>query len=264
MQKLTRPVLEFASRSHRGCVRQRNEDCAAVHTRIGTMIVADGMGGARCGDVASRVATDVIGQRLSSELSAVSPTSAWTEPHRVRQLGVAAIVDANLAVYEHAEAHPECLGMGTTVVVACFGNRWVMSAHVGDSRLYRVRGRRLDRLTRDHSVIQEAVNRGVFADLDQARRAGINANVLSRALGVARSVEVSDAVIDIADGDIFLACTDGLTNMVTDDDIFRLLSSGHGELGVAADALVDRACENGGTDNVTLVLALVAASGKDQ
>lgn len=264
MPNLTPPVLYFASRSHRGRVRERNEDCATVHADIGAMVVADGMGGARCGDVASRIATRAIGQRLSSALAKPSQSMAWPEPKLVRELVVAAIESANLAVYEHAARHPDCLGMGTTVVVACFGCRWMIHAHVGDSRLYRLRNRKLDQLTRDHSAIQEAVDRGIFAGLDQARRAGVNSNLLTRALGVERRVKVSIDITDIAVGDLFLGCTDGLSNLVSDDAMQALLSLENDDLGAAANALIDRACENGGTDNITLVLARVVALREGQ
>lgn len=254
---MNRPVLDFASRSDRGKVRSRNEDSVAVHPDAGLVIIADGIGGANAGDVASRMATDIIGEHFLRQLP--SPTS----PRRAQLLAEAAVDEANGGILEHARQQSGCAGMGTTVVVGYFGNTWLAHAHVGDSRLYRLRARKLVQLTSDHSFIQDVVDQGIFPDLDEARRYGISQNVLTRAVGSASHVVVPTAVTDLAVGDIYLFCTDGLTGMVPDEELRLVLAAVQGSLGIAADALVHSACENGGSDNITLVLVRVKSLGDD-
>jgi protein phosphatase len=151
--------------------------------------------------------------------------------------------------------------MGTTVVVGYFGNAWLAYGHVGDSRLYRLRDRRLVQLTRDHSFIQEVVDQGFFRNLSEARHYGINSHVLTRALGSVLHVVAETSITQLAEDDVYLFCTDGLTGMVPDDELQSMLSSPPGDLGRAAEELVHRACANGGVDNITVVLARVRALG---
>jgi serine/threonine protein phosphatase PrpC len=221
------------------------------------VIIADGIGGASSGDVASRMATDIIGQRFLRQLP------SRVRPRLAQLLAEAAVDEANVAILDHAKNQVGCAGMGTTVVVGYFGNTWLAYAHVGDSRLYRLRARQLVQLTNDHSFIQEVVDQGFFPDLDEARRYGINDHVLTRALGSTSHVVAPTAVTDLAVGDIYLFCTDGLTGMVPDDELRLVLSAVQGGLGIAADALVHLACENGGSDNITLALVRVRSLGDD-
>jgi len=255
---MTRAVVEFASRSDRGHVRPRNEDSVVVHADAGVVVIADGIGGASSGDVASRVATEIIGQRFLRQ------RPSRVEPRRAQLLAEAAVDEANGAILDHARHKEGCAGMGTTVVVGYFGNTWLVYGHVGDSRLYRLRGRKLEQLTSDHSFIQEVVDQGFFPDLEEARRYGINENVLTRAVGSTSHVAATTAVTDLCVGDIYLFCTDGLSGMVPDNELQMVLSSVQGSLGIAADALVHMACENGGNDNITLALARVRSIGDDQ
>jgi protein phosphatase len=254
---MTGPVLDFASRSDRGKVRPRNEDSVVVHADAGVVIIADGIGGASSGDVASRMATEIIGQRFLRQLP------SRVRPRRAQLLAEAAVDEANGAIINHAKNQARCAGMGTTVVVGYFGCTWLAYAHVGDSRLYRLRARQLVQLTSDHSFIQEVVDQGFFPDLDEARRYGINDNVLTRAVGSTSHVVAPTAVTDLAVGDIYLFCTDGLTGMVPDDELRLVLSAVQGSLGIAADALVHLACDNGGADNITLALVRVKSLGDD-
>jgi protein phosphatase len=155
--------------------------------------------------------------------------------------------------------------MGTTVVIGYFGDTWMVHAHVGDSRLYRLRDGQLVQLTRDHSFIQEVVDQGFFPSLSEAVRYGINQHVLTRAVGSAASHVVAEvAVTPLAVGDLYLFCTDGLSGMVPDDELQSRLSAIQGDLGLAAESLVHRACASGGVDNITLVLARVRALGDSE
>ena len=253
---MTKAQVDFAWRTDRGRVRARNEDSVAVHEVTGVAVIADGIGGASSGNVASRIVTKAIYQRFARD----APSRA--EPGPASNLAQVAVDEANAAILEHVRQWPECAGMGTTVVVGYFGNTWLAHAHVGDSRLYRLRNRQLVQLTRDHSFIQETVDQGFFPNLSEARRYGVNPHVLTRAVGsIAPHVVAETAVTPLAEGDLYLFCTDGLSGMLSDNDLQSMLSSVQGDLGVAAEALVHRACANGGTDNITLVLARVRALG---
>jgi protein phosphatase len=248
--------LEFAWRTHRGQVRARNEDAVLVHPEHGIAVIADGIGGASAGDVASRMATEIIGKRLQRQ----SPSRE--DPRRALLLIGAAIDEANSAIFELARQRPELSGMGTTVVAGYAGSSWLAYGHVGDSRLYLLRRGELHQLTSDHSFIQEVVDQGFFPTRDDARDYGINENVLTRAVGSTAHVAAATDVVDLAPGDLFLFCTDGLSGMVCRDDLAHLLSAVRGSLETAADALVHLACEAGGIDNITLILMRVTALGE--
>jgi protein phosphatase len=248
---VTKPPLEFAWRSDRGRVRARNEDAVACMPESGIVVVADGIGGASAGDVASQTAARIISERFARQPPPVD------EPRRARLLAEAAINEANGAIVDLARSREGCAGMGTTVVMGYFGRDWLVHAHVGDSRLYRLRGGKLVQLTRDHSFIQEVVDQGFFPSLEEARVYGINENVLTRAVGSAPYVAAATAVTDLAVGDIYLFCTDGLTGMVSHADLLAVLDAAQGGLGVVADTLLHSAIENGGLDNITLTLVRV-------
>jgi serine/threonine protein phosphatase PrpC len=248
---MSKAPLEFAWRSDRGQVRQRNEDAVVCLPEIGLAIVADGIGGANAGDVASSTAARVISERFAHQPPSVD------DPRRAQLLAEAAINEANGEIVEMSRNRSGCAGMGTTVVMGYFGRDWLLHAHIGDSRLYRLRDRQLVQLTKDHSFIQEVVDQGFFPDLEEARAYGINDNVLTRAVGSAPYVHATTAVTELADGDIYLFCTDGLSGMVEDDDLEGVLRSTQGGLDIAADALIYLATGAGGADNITLALVRV-------
>ncbi len=153
---MTRAQVDFAWRTDRGRVRARNEDSVAVHEETGVAVIADGIGGASSGNLASRIAVNAIYQRF------VRQAPSRVEPGPASQLAQAAVDEANAAILEYVRKSPDCAGMGTTVVIGYFGNTWLAHAHVGDSRLYRLRDGQLVQLTRDHSFIQEVVDQGFF------------------------------------------------------------------------------------------------------
>ncbi len=250
---MSRPTLEYAWRSDRGRVRRRNEDAVLVLPEIGVVVLADGIGGASAGDVASVTATEVIGKRFQHQ-----PPPAQ-DPTRAQMLAEAAIDEANGAIIEIARSREGCAGMGTTVVMGCFGQGWLSYAHVGDSRLYRMRDGWLEQITSDHSFIQEVVEQGYFASVQDARDYGINENVLTRALGSKSYVSAATAVTDLADGDLYLFCTDGLSGMVPHGELEALLKSADRGLDAVADAMIYLAMDKGGADNITLSVVRVNA-----
>jgi len=244
------PVLELAARSDVGRVRQNNEDTFRVDPEHGVVIVADGMGGHNAGEVASHLAANAVLHAVVAEGDA----DAEAPSAMLGRLG-RAVEEANAALFRAIRAAPHLDGMGTTVVAAVFRNGHVYHAHVGDSRFYRWRGDALEQLTRDHSLVQTLLDRGVFESREQALAAGVGHNVLTRGLGVEARLDVELGSRPIEKGDVYLLCSDGLTGMVDDAAIAETLAEHAGDLKQAADALLRLALMAGGIDNVTLVLA---------
>ena len=253
--------LEFAWRTDQGRVRKRNEDAVAVHPECGLVVVADGVGGASAGDVASRLAADTIAERYQRR------TLPRRDPEKSRLFVEAAVEEANIGIWRQSKERTGCTGMGTTVVVGSIGWDWLAFAHVGDSRIYRLRAGVFEQLSRDHSFIQEVIDQGFFASREDAKRYGIGENILTRALGSSPAVGIASDVTELASGDLYLFCTDGLTGMIPDDWLRQVLMAVAGNsLDSAADALIRMANERGGNDNITLAMIrvgerLVAASG---
>jgi len=241
--------VDLAIRSHQGLVRKCNQDSFRVDAEHGIAILADGMGGHRSGEVASRVAVEAALNDLQTD----QPVDATDGTECLLRVGHSVEV-ANKALLDMCVVHPELNGMGTTLVLAVFRDRRIYYAHVGDSRLYRVRFGRMRRLTRDHSLIQQMIDDGVFMNRSQAREAGVRDNVLTRSLGMQRQtdVDVGDALLE--SGDTYLICSDGLHGMLSDKLISDILRDPDGDLEEQVQALIDAALAAGGNDNVTAVL----------
>lgn len=243
--------LEMASATDRGRVRQQNEDSLALDPDTGYAVLADGMGGYRAGEVASRIAVATVEAGVR-KLVRQDGYAHLAGPAIERLLSDQA-AHANAAVYRSAQDDEACAGMGTTLVAALWHATGMAVAHVGDSRLYRLRANRLAQLTRDHSLMQDQIDSGVISR-DQARRAP-NRNLVTRALGIAPEVEVEVHTYGVSPADVYLLCSDGLTEMLDDMDIERTLVRGAGDLACAAASLVQQANERGGRDNVSVILA---------
>jgi protein phosphatase len=226
-------AVEIAGVTDVGRLRRRNEDAIAWDARLGVAMVADGMGGSQGGDVASTTALRSIRDDLRRALADVERHGARARSREVRaSLVVELVRRANQGVRKSAAGDERLVGMGTTLVMALLGPDFLTAAHVGDSRLYRLRGSRLERLTEDHSMVQEMVDRGHM----NARQAATSRhrNVITRALGIAQDVTVDVAHHPIAPGDVFMLCTDGLTNMVPEAEIGAALTAHPHDLEVAA------------------------------
>lgn len=234
------PGVEYAWHTDIGRVRARNEDAVAIDAELGLLVVADGMGGHNAGDVASRMAIEGV-------LAAMRDPAPETDG---RLQG--AVRRANDAIYAAAGEDFERAGMGTTVVAAWLRPEGLVVAHVGDSRLYRLRGGALEMLTRDHTQVQDLVDRGILTPAQA--RASTRRNFLSRALGTYPDVEIDSATHAHAPGDVYLLCSDGLTNMVEDEEIVAIIR-GTASLAAAAELLVAQANEYGGRDNISVALA---------
>jgi serine/threonine protein phosphatase PrpC len=247
--------LTFVGQTDTGRVREHNEDTIATDPDVGLLVLADGMGGYNAGEVASGIAvktiTNLVREGLAREdLGSIDRTTGLTRPSIVLR---DAITRANKIIYQTARSQAECEGMGTTVVAALFYDNRVSIAHVGDSRLYRQRGSQISQVTMDHSLLQELVDRGFYSP-EEAQRAA-NKNYVTRALGVEPSVEVEVQEHPVDKGDIYILCSDGLSDMVEDEDIRLTISTFGANLDTVAKQLIQLANENGGRDNVSVVLA---------
>jgi len=252
-----RGKIDFAEITDTGRVREHNEDAIGSNGDIGLMVLADGMGGYNAGEVASGIAVQIV-----TDLAADGATREERhdiDPHSgmLRQSIVLrdAIYRANKIIFQTAQSQTHCEGMGTTIVACMFYDDKVSIAHVGDSRAYRLRGGQLDQMTLDHSLLQELVDRGFYSE-EEAQRS-TNRNYVTRALGVEPTVEVEVHEHDVLPDDVYLLCSDGLPDMVEDDDIHLTISTFNASLDVVGQQLIDLANDHGGRDNVSVMLAQV-------
>ena len=254
----TKVSLDVASLSHPGMVRPHNEDAVFVDGDAGLAVLADGMGGYSAGEVASGIAVNVISKgmleelRSGRELSKVDVQSGLTHAALLLQQGIAL---ANKNIYEAAQARPECAGMGTTLVTTVFFENRVSIGHIGDSRCYRLRADRFEQLTHDHSLLQEQIDSGQLTP-EQAKYA-LNKNLVTRALGIEAVVPADILEYRVEAEDVYLLCSDGLTDMVDPDNVREIIAAKRTDLAEAAAELVDVANQNGGRDNVSVVLVRV-------
>ncbi|AOY01371.1 hypothetical protein BJP62_13490 [Jeongeupia sp. USM3] len=236
-----------------GLVRAQNEDAIVWDADAGLVVLADGMGGYNAGEVASAIAVEVMARRLAQPL----PSSPLSQSTRLSVSGWVerAIDEANRVIYDTALAQPQCAGMGTTLVAGLFYDNRALVAHVGDSRMYRLRNAELTRLTRDHSLLQEQIDLGLV-DADAPDRA-VQRNLLTRAVGIDTEVQPDIGEFDTLPGDLYLLCSDGLTDMVDDVQIADILLTLKDNPSLAAMQLVQTANQRGGHDNISVILVAV-------
>ena len=251
-RNMARKFIEMIGISDAGSVRQFNEDSIALDPEKGSMVLADGMGGHRAGEVASRMATEAIVNELKSRIPELGDAAGQHSPQLVVDRS---IKRANKSVYEAAQVNPAYQGMGTTVAVAIFYNNAVALGHLGDSRIYRLRGGALQLLTRDDSLLRDQVELGIIAAADASE--SHNRSLVTRALGIDAAVSPHLREEQALPGDIFLLCSDGLNDLVDDADIELILHSLESNLPLAAQHLVQAAKDNGGYDNVSVILGRV-------
>jgi serine/threonine protein phosphatase PrpC len=242
-------TMRIAARSDLGKVRDNNEDCLAYDARLGIVVLADGMGGLRAGEVASATAVEAVMEHLSDQAGQGDNGT----PHELAATLRKALELANRRVYALSDSKDEYAGMGTTLVVGVYRDERFVAAHVGDSRAYRFRGGELARLTADHSLVQLLVEQGILSPAE-ARRSP-NRNIVTRAVGIEADVEVDVIEIDAGPGDVFLLCSDGLTDMIDDPTIARFCAESRRDDDPShlVDRLIDEALANGGLDNVSVV-----------
>jgi protein phosphatase len=249
---MAREFIEVAAVTDVGNVRQYNEDSIAVDVENGILALADGMGGHRAGEVASRMATDLVVAELAPVTAGMGPDA---DPHRTILAVERSINRANEAIFAAGRADTKYGGMGTTLALAVFRGGRVTWAHVGDSRVYRVRGPRMKLLTRDDSLLRDQVEQGVISAEEASQ--SHNRSLVTRALGIGETVAPHLADDAAVPGDIYVLCSDGLNDLVEDADIELIVGALRANLPLAARHLVQAAKDNGGFDNVSVILARV-------
>jgi protein phosphatase len=251
--------IEAGARTDQGRVRRNNEDCFEIQADLNLYVLSDGMGGEAHGEVASRLAVQTIMDHCKHAANShATPSFGDTRPdvsERTNRLA-SAIHLANRKVYEMASSNPGHKGMGATIVAAWMDGQKLSLAHVGDSRAYLLRAGSLDQLTADHSLVAEKVRIGILTP--QEADASEMQSVLTRAVGTNESVEVDADEQMLLAGDSVVLCSDGLSRMVTDPEIASILLTSTSAQN-AADRLVDLANENGGVDNVSVIVLRVLA-----
>src|SRR3954454_6522240 len=246
---------DFAALTDAGRIRANNEDTIAFDASLGLVLLADGMGGYNGGEVASGMAIALLQASFGRWLAHAGPQA---NPKAVRRALQAGTDEANAAILEAGIANLQLQGMGTTLVLAAFGQQRAIVGHIGDSRCYRLRGEKFELLTRDHSLLQEQLDAGAITP-EQAIQSP-HRNLVTRALGIERHVELEMHEHSVRPGDLFLLCSDGLSEMVSDAQLFTLLLQDVA-LSVKATLLVATANENGGRDNISVVLARASGTG---
>jgi len=238
-----------------GSVRDHNEDAIASDEKIGLAVLADGMGGHRGGEMASAITVSTIMESVTNKLKKAKTGDVDEETgFSLESVAVHdAVTLANKNVHDSSQANKQYEGMGTTVVVVLFYDNRFTVAHVGDSRLYRLRDGELEPITRDHSLMQELIDRGFYTP-EQARNS-LNKNLVTRAIGIDAKVQI-DIQEDIAMvDDIYLLCSDGVTDMIEDDLIKSIMLENSNDLEKAAAEIIRSANEHGGKDNISALLA---------
>ena len=247
---------EFCIRTDPGLARENNEDSVTFDepTRLG--ILADGMGGYNAGEIASGMATTFIKSELGRWLAQAGRYANVRELRRAMEI---CVDNANRSIFNAANSNPQYSGMGTTLVLGVFQESRLMLGHIGDSRCYRLRGTEFTQITRDHSLLQEQMDAGLITPEQAA--VSTNKNLVTRALGVEDTVLLDVNEYKVEPGDIYLMCSDGLSDMVDDAGLARILQA-ETSLEQKAAQLIDEANANGGRDNISVMLAQAGSEAK--
>ena len=242
-----------------GMSRDHNEDSISWDNDLGLVMLADGMGGHNAGEVASEMAVTSIRDAL---LDVLTPEMIETKvikcPDAVRE----SVVYANEEIFEQQQTRPDCAGMGTTVVLTLFHENHVTFANVGDSRIYRIRNNELKQFTQDHSLVQEMVDNGYLSE--EEAMVSTSRNLITRALGIAPDVEVDVKTEELEKDDIYLLCSDGLTDLVSDADILKIVLEHTPDMERCLKELVSLANSNGGSDNISVILVCLHEAFSDE
>jgi PPM family protein phosphatase len=249
-------IYEFCTQTDPGLARENNEDSVTFDptTRLG--ILADGMGGYNAGEIASGMATTFIRSEMGRWLSQAGRHANGKEVRRALEI---CVENANRSIFNAANSNPQYTGMGTTLVIGVFQDSRLMMGHIGDSRCYRLRGTDFAQITKDHSLLQEQMDAGLITPEQAAT--SMNKNLVTRALGVEDTVLLEVNEHRVEPGDIYLMCSDGLSDMVDDAGIAKVLL-GAATLEQKAKQLVDAANANGGRDNISVLLAQAQAGSR--
>jgi serine/threonine protein phosphatase PrpC len=240
-----------------GKVRGHNEDAIRTHRDIGLFVLADGMGGYNAGEVASSIAVKAVTELVSEAVTREERQEIEKDTGLMRQTIILrdAIARANKIIQQTAQSQASCEGMGTTIVACMFFDNQLSVAHVGDSRLYRFRNNTLEQITMDHSLLQELVDRGFYSK-EEAEKS-TNRNYVTRALGVDAAIDVEVQEVPVEPDDIYLLCSDGLCDMVDDEEIHLTISTFSANLEQVCQQLIQLSNDHGGKDNISVILTQV-------
>jgi protein phosphatase len=246
----------FCAKTDTGRTRKNNEDAVVFETATRLAVLADGMGGYNAGEIASGMATAYIHAELSRWLTEVGAEARSKEVRRAMEI---CVDSANLSIFNAANSNAHYAGMGTTLVVGVFRDDALVLGHIGDSRCYRFRAGKLEQITRDHSLLQEQMDAGLITP-EQAEHSNIR-NLVTRALGVEEVVmlEVNEHAVEL--GDVYLMCSDGLSDMMNDAAIAQLMEPDTA-LDHKAQTLIDAANERGGRDNISVLMVEVTEAAE--
>jgi protein phosphatase len=247
---------KFCAKTDTGRARDNNEDSVAFDEEMQVAVLADGMGGYNAGEVASGMATAFIKSELHRWLEEAGSVARSKDVRRAMEI---CVESANASILHAAHSNSQYTGMGTTLVVGVFREDGLMLGHIGDSRCYRFRAGVLEQITRDHSLLQEQLDAGLVTP-EQAQTSNIR-NLVTRALGVEESVLLEVNEIPVQVGDVYLMCSDGLSDMVVDSSIAKILATETG-LEHKAQMLIDAANANGGRDNISVLMTEVSEASE--
>jgi len=249
-------IYKFCAQTDPGLARDNNEDAFSFDESRGVAVLADGMGGYDAGEVASQMAASIINSEMNRWLAEAGATASVQDIRRALEICVG---NANAAVFRAANSNTHYAGMGTTLVAGVFRGADLVLGHIGDSRCYRLRQGELSQITKDHSLLQEQIDAGLLTPEQAAL--SVNKNLVTRALGVDDAVLLEIHEHTAESGDVYLMCSDGLSDMVKDSDIAAILQL-PSSLEQRAKTLVDTANAHGGRDNITVVLVGVEAGAQ--
>lgn len=246
----------FCAQTDPGRTRDNNEDSVAFDEATPLGVLADGMGGYNAGEIASGMATAFIKSELARWLSEAGPQANIAQVRRAIEI---CVENANQAIFNSANSNPHFSGMGTTLVVGVFLENRLLLGHIGDSRCYRWRANQLTQITKDHSLLQEQLDAGLLTPAQAA--VSPNRNLVTRALGVEFQVPLELHEHEVEAGDLYLMCSDGLSDMVEDPGIQKVMQSEQ-SMPQLAHALIELANANGGRDNITVLLAYATGTAE--
>jgi len=250
--------VRFDVQTNVGLKRAINEDSYCVDESLGLFAVLDGLGGHRSGDVASKLASDIILQGIRDARKSGSSAFIGDYDHALsleaNQMA-SSIRLANQVIYERSKEQPEYKGMSSTVASVLVLDDKVVTAHVGDSRIYLLRNNSIEQVSQDHSFVQEQIQRGILTP-EEASHSELK-NIITRALGASENVQVSVREFEVMEDDAFLLCSDGLTDTVNDEEILQGYVRQNGDLDRICTDFVDLANERGGHDNITVLLLVL-------
>lgn len=238
-----------------GLIRSHNEDSIGSDLSLGLAVLADGMGGHKGGEVASALAINSILNDLPTELERCKnlEIDENVSGYSYQSMAIKNVIEkANLAIFQAASKQIQYEGMGTTIVVTMFYDNRLTVAHVGDSRMYLLRGHQLEQITSDHSLLQELIDRGFYTP-EEAEKS-LNKNLVTRALGIEETVVVDVAEEIVLANDSYLLCSDGLSDMVDNRRIHMIMEENLSHIETACNELIQQALDNGGHDNVSVIL----------